>query len=95
MFDLIVTAGKAVMPSGSAEPADIGVSGGRAVPIETRRQRVDAEARRLADLKLGRTSEGESGSAPAATSAEGASTAPAAVPASEAAGAAPQAEPKV
>jgi len=29
---------------------DIGVSGGRAVPIETRRQRVDAEARRLADL---------------------------------------------
>lgn len=29
---------------------DISVSGGRAVPIETRRQRVDAEARRLADL---------------------------------------------
>ena len=29
---------------------DIGVSGGRAVPFETRRQRVDAEARRLADL---------------------------------------------
>ena len=29
---------------------DIGVSGGRAVPIETRRQRVDAEAGRLADL---------------------------------------------
>jgi hypothetical protein len=29
---------------------DIHVSGGRAVPIETRRQRVDAEAQRLADL---------------------------------------------
>ena len=29
---------------------DIGVGGGRAVPIETRRQRVDAEAARLADL---------------------------------------------
>ena len=29
---------------------DISVSGGRAVPIETRRQRVDAEAARLADL---------------------------------------------
>jgi hypothetical protein len=29
---------------------DIGVSGGRAVPIETRRQRVDAEAARLASL---------------------------------------------
>jgi hypothetical protein len=29
---------------------DVQVSGGRAVPIETRRQRVDAEARRLADL---------------------------------------------
>jgi Glyoxalase-like domain len=29
---------------------DVRVSGGRAVPIETRRQRVDAEARRLADL---------------------------------------------
>ena len=29
---------------------DIGVSGGRAVPLETRRQRVDAEAARLADL---------------------------------------------
>jgi dihydroorotase-like cyclic amidohydrolase len=29
MFDLIVTGGKAVMPSGSAEPADIGVSGGK------------------------------------------------------------------
>ncbi len=29
---------------------DIGVSGGRAVPIETRRQRVDAEASRLTDL---------------------------------------------
>jgi hypothetical protein len=29
---------------------DIGVGGGRAVPIQTRRQRVDAEARRLADL---------------------------------------------
>src|ERR1700730_9700632 len=28
MFDLIVTGGKAVMPSGGAEPADIGVSGG-------------------------------------------------------------------
>jgi hypothetical protein len=29
---------------------DIGVSGGRAVPIETRRHRVDAEASRLAGL---------------------------------------------
>jgi hypothetical protein len=29
---------------------DLHVSGGRAVPIETRRQRVDAEASRLADL---------------------------------------------
>ena len=29
---------------------DIGVGGGRAVPIETRRQRVDAEAIRLVDL---------------------------------------------
>jgi hypothetical protein len=29
---------------------DISVSGGRAVPIETRRQRVDAEAERLAGL---------------------------------------------
>jgi hypothetical protein len=29
---------------------DISVGGGRAVPIETRRQRVDAEAGRLADL---------------------------------------------
>jgi hypothetical protein len=28
----------------------IDCSGGRAVPIETRRQRVDAEARRLSDL---------------------------------------------
>jgi uncharacterized glyoxalase superfamily protein PhnB len=29
---------------------DVHVSGGRAVRIETRRQRVDAEARRLSDL---------------------------------------------
>lgn len=29
---------------------DIGVSGGRSLPIETRRQRVDAEAARLTDL---------------------------------------------
>ena len=29
---------------------DVGVSGGRGVPIETRRQRVDAEAARLAGL---------------------------------------------
>ena len=29
---------------------DVHASGGRAVPIETRRQRVNAEARRLADL---------------------------------------------
>jgi hypothetical protein len=29
---------------------DLGVSGGRAVPIEIRRQRVDAEASRLAGL---------------------------------------------
>jgi hypothetical protein len=32
---------------------DISVSGGRAVPIETRRQRVDAEAARLAGLGAG------------------------------------------
>jgi len=29
---------------------DVHVSGGRAIPIETRRQRVDAEAQRLSDL---------------------------------------------
>ncbi|MGC2374616.1 MAG: VOC family protein, partial [Solirubrobacteraceae bacterium] len=29
---------------------DVHVSGGRAIPIATRRQRVDAEARRLSDL---------------------------------------------
>jgi hypothetical protein len=29
---------------------DVHVSGGRSVPIETRRERVDAEARRLSDL---------------------------------------------
>lgn len=43
-----------VVPEGKAAKnrlhIDIGVSGGRAVPIETRRQRVDAEAARLADL---------------------------------------------
>src|SRR2546423_960114 len=33
MFDLIVSGGKAVMPSGSAEPADIGVSGGKIAAI--------------------------------------------------------------
>src|ERR1700724_2312881 len=33
MFDLIVTGGKAVMPSGSAEPADIGVSGGKIAAV--------------------------------------------------------------
>src|SRR5438477_6340003 len=33
MFDLIVTAGKAVMPSGSADSADIGVSGGKIAAI--------------------------------------------------------------
>ena len=33
MFDLIVTGGIAVMPSGSAEPADIGVSGGKIAAI--------------------------------------------------------------
>ena len=33
MFDLIVTAGKAVMPSGNAGPADIGVSGGKIAAI--------------------------------------------------------------
>ena len=33
MFDLIVTGGKAVMPSGSADPADIGVSGGKIAAI--------------------------------------------------------------
>jgi Glyoxalase-like domain len=32
---------------------DTGVSGGRAVPIQTRRQRVDAEAARLAGLGAG------------------------------------------
>ena len=43
-----------VVPEGKAAKnrmhIDIGVSGGRGVPIETRRQRVDAEAARLADL---------------------------------------------
>src|SRR6516162_4494358 len=33
MFDLIITGGKAVMPSGGAEPADIGVSGGKIAAI--------------------------------------------------------------
>src|SRR5438270_13321818 len=33
MFDLIVTGGKAVMPRGSADPADIGVSGGKIAAI--------------------------------------------------------------
>src|SRR5580692_8416644 len=35
MFDLIVTGGKAVMPSGGAELADIGVSGGKIAAIGT------------------------------------------------------------
>jgi hypothetical protein len=40
---------------------DIGVSGGRAVPIETRKHRVDAEAARLVDLgaRFGRVLETE------------------------------------
>jgi cytosine/adenosine deaminase-related metal-dependent hydrolase len=33
MFDLIVSGGEAVMPSGSAEPADIGVSSGKIAAI--------------------------------------------------------------
>ena len=33
MFDLIVTGGKAVMPSGGAELADIGVSGGKIAAV--------------------------------------------------------------
>ena len=33
MFDLIVTGGMAVMPGGSAEPADLAVSGGKIAAI--------------------------------------------------------------
>ena len=33
MFDLIVSGGKAVMPSGSAERVDIGVSGGKIATV--------------------------------------------------------------
>lgn len=51
------------------------------------------EARRLADLKLGKGSEGETSATPAA-SAEAAAVAPAVVPASEPAGTAAPAEPK-
>lgn len=43
-----------VVPEGKAMKnrfhLDLHASGGRALPIETRRQRVDAEARRLTDL---------------------------------------------
>ena len=39
-----------IPPGGAALHLDISVGGGRAVPIETRRQRVDAEAGRLAGL---------------------------------------------
>jgi hypothetical protein len=46
---------------------DVHGSGGRAVPIETRRQRVDAEARRLSDL--GATILGVLTTAPSAPSA--------------------------
>ena len=51
------------------------------------------EARRLADLKLGKSSEGETTTAPAAP-AEAAAVAPGVVPASEPAGTAAPAEPK-
>ncbi|MBV9816078.1 MAG: hypothetical protein JO229_10055, partial [Alphaproteobacteria bacterium] len=33
MFDLIITGGQAVMPSGNAELADIGVSGGKIAAV--------------------------------------------------------------
>ena len=33
MFDLIIRGGKAVMPSGGAEPADIGVSCGKIAAV--------------------------------------------------------------
>src|SRR5207248_2304013 len=49
MFDLIVSGGKAVMPSGSAEPADIGVSGGKIAAIGGPGSLTDIGARRIVD----------------------------------------------
>jgi dihydroorotase-like cyclic amidohydrolase len=49
MFDLIVTGGQAVMPSGSTEPADIGVSGGRIAAIGGTGTLAEIGAARLVD----------------------------------------------
>src|SRR5436309_6946369 len=49
MFDLIVTGGKAVMPGGSAEPADIGVSGGKIAAIGGLGSFADIGAGRVVD----------------------------------------------
>src|SRR5580693_9414571 len=49
MFDLIVTGGKAVMPSGSAEPADIGVSGGKIAAVGAPGSLADTGATRVVD----------------------------------------------
>src|ERR1700720_2642182 len=49
MFDLIVTGGMAVMPSGSAEPADIGVSGGKIAAVGAPGSLADTGAARIVD----------------------------------------------
>ena len=49
MFDLIVTGGRAVMPSGNAELADIGVSGGRIAAIGEPGTLADIGAARIVD----------------------------------------------
>src|ERR1700730_7794497 len=49
MFDLIVTGGKAVMPSGSAEPADIGVSGGKIAAVGAPGSLADTGTARIVD----------------------------------------------
>src|SRR5438270_199164 len=49
MFDLIVPGGKAVMPGGSAEPADIGVSGGKIAAIGGLGSFADIGAGRIVD----------------------------------------------
>ncbi|HJY50092.1 MAG TPA: hypothetical protein VJ349_15870 [Stellaceae bacterium] len=49
MFDLIVTGGKAVMPSGSAEPADIGVSGGKIAAVGAPGSLANTGAARVVD----------------------------------------------
>src|SRR6202048_1888017 len=49
MFDLIVTGGKGVMRSGSAEPADIGVSGGKIAAVGAPGSLADTGAARIVD----------------------------------------------